>query len=257
MIGHPLGNPVSLAQGPLIQKQVVRGVPTLGVRLATAEGASGSPLLNRFGDVIGILQQGFVQPDNGAVFGINLARTWGKQAERDLCKAYPFAGVPGCHPTPPNPSPPPPSTPPPPSNPPSPSNPSPPAPAPSIVPGHYCGSDALGDSFCFDVTSDAQQLENLNFTLTATCQDNSQWTWNLAAPAPVPLESDGSFNFYGHLHPDVSFANFIGLGPYFAGNFDSRSNAFGALGFGETSWDRNGNHYTCGRKNSLWTASRV
>jgi hypothetical protein len=252
MIGHPLGNPVSLAQGPLIQKQVVRGLPTLGVRLATAEGASGSPLLNRFGDVIGILQQGFVQPDNGAVFGINLARTWGKQAERDLCKQYPFAGVPGCHPTSPNP----PLSPP--SNPPPPSSPSPSAPPPSIVPGHYCGGDSLGDSFCFDVTADSRQIENLTFTAAVTCTDNSKWTWTVAAPVPVAIESDGSFNFWGGgLHPDASFANFTGFAPNFTGNFDSRSNAFGGIIIEGMSWDRDGKHYTCSGKDTGWTASRV
>ena len=59
MIGHPLGNPLSLAQGPLRFVGTLAGVPQIGVVLTTAKGSSGSPLLDPNGDVVGILQKGF------------------------------------------------------------------------------------------------------------------------------------------------------------------------------------------------------
>jgi Trypsin-like peptidase domain len=110
MIGHPLGNPLSLAQGPLRFVGTISGLPEIGVVLATAQGSSGSPLLDPNGDVVGILQKGFVSPSAGRVVGLNLAKAWGKkQALRDLCKAYPLGGIAGCGATTP-PPPPPPST---------------------------------------------------------------------------------------------------------------------------------------------------
>lgn len=97
MVGHPLGNPLSLAQGRLLATKTQGGVAYLTVYLASAAGSSGSPLLDPRGNVVGILQRGFVRDDFGVVSGVNLARTWGReQAVRDLCRAYPNGGVPRC-----------------------------------------------------------------------------------------------------------------------------------------------------------------
>jgi hypothetical protein len=96
VIGYPLGNPISFNQGPLVFAQRVGGVPALGVRIATAKGSSGSAFLNPDGDVVGILQRGLVTASAGIVVGVNLVRWWGPAILKDLCRAYPQAGVPGC-----------------------------------------------------------------------------------------------------------------------------------------------------------------
>ena len=57
-IGHPLGNQLSITQGRVMSKGKEGGIPLLAVRLLGAEGASGSPLLDSGGNVVGILQQG-------------------------------------------------------------------------------------------------------------------------------------------------------------------------------------------------------
>jgi S1-C subfamily serine protease len=106
VIGFPLGNPLSLNQGPLVYSRRIQGLPLIGVRIATAKGSSGSAFLNPAGDVIGILQRGMVvgpgeggvvSPADGLVVGINLVRWWGPQIIRDLCKAYPTGRIPGCN----------------------------------------------------------------------------------------------------------------------------------------------------------------
>jgi hypothetical protein len=96
VIGFPLGNPLSLNQGPFLGTRRIQGVPTVGVRIATARGTSGSAFLDPAGNVLGILQSGLVSPDKGLVWGLSLVRWWGPGIVRDLCKAYPSGGVPGC-----------------------------------------------------------------------------------------------------------------------------------------------------------------
>lgn len=106
VIGFPLANPLSFNQGPLAFTQRVQGVPVIAVRIATAQGSSGSAFLDPRGDVVGILQKGIVSPAEGLVWGVNLVRWWGPQIIRDLCKAYPEGGIPGCRePEPPPPPP--------------------------------------------------------------------------------------------------------------------------------------------------------
>jgi hypothetical protein len=97
MVGHPLGGPISLSQGPLVAAGMVKGVPTMAVSFVTAEGSSGSPLLDKEGNVVGVLQRGFAREDAGMVFGINLMKPWGHGgASKRLCRAYPNAGIIGC-----------------------------------------------------------------------------------------------------------------------------------------------------------------
>lgn len=124
MVGHPLGNGVSVTQGRLIARNRYQGVPLILVNLLGAEGASGSAFLDNDGNVVGVLQMGlggrdaFGQRTSGAVVGIDLNAWWGN-GKRNLCRAYPDGGIPMCatkKPTPtspaPEPTPAPPATPP-------------------------------------------------------------------------------------------------------------------------------------------------
>jgi len=118
-LGHPLGNNISLNQGRVVEKVRYQGVPLLAVRLLAAEGGSGSPLVDAQGNVVGILQLGLGSKDlygqrtSGAILGINLPAWW-PTMRKNLCKAYPHGGIPGCggasaaksHPMPPQPLPP-------------------------------------------------------------------------------------------------------------------------------------------------------
>jgi hypothetical protein len=115
MLGHPLGSArVNMTQGRLMRRQWIGRVPVILVNLLGAEGASGSPLVDNNGQVVGILQLGLGGSDAlgqrtaGVVVGIDLSVWWGKgQATRDLCRAYPRGGIPGCGPPPVEPPPPP------------------------------------------------------------------------------------------------------------------------------------------------------
>lgn len=100
-LGHPLGTGISLTQGHVVDKGKLLGIPTLAVRLLGAEGASGSPLVDGAGNVVGILQKGLGGKDAlgqrtaGLILGIDLS-SWWPTSESDLCLAYAAGGVPGC-----------------------------------------------------------------------------------------------------------------------------------------------------------------
>jgi hypothetical protein len=100
-LGHPLGNQLSITQGPVLAKGRISGVPMLAVRLLGAEGGSGSPLVDNAGNVAGILQQGRGSKDilgqrtTGVIVGIDLP-SWWPRSKRDLCHAYPAGGIPSC-----------------------------------------------------------------------------------------------------------------------------------------------------------------
>jgi len=102
MMGHPLGNEIGMPQGRVLFRRTVHGVPIVAVNLLGAEGASGSAIVNGAGKVVAILQRGDGAKDGlgettaGIVFGIDLAKSWGARATRDLCRAYPAGGVPDC-----------------------------------------------------------------------------------------------------------------------------------------------------------------
>jgi hypothetical protein len=102
MIGHPLGNAISLTQGLLLSRYTESHVPILVVNLLGAEGASGSALVNDRGNVVGILQRGAGSEDplgeitGGLAFGIDLATVWDTAARRALCRGYPAGGIPSC-----------------------------------------------------------------------------------------------------------------------------------------------------------------
>lgn len=101
-IGHPLGNELSVTQGRIVQKAHRYGIPLIAVRLLGAEGASGSPLVDDAGNVVGILQLGLGAKDvlgqstAGVVVGIDLSSWWAGGARHDLCHAYPKGDIPGC-----------------------------------------------------------------------------------------------------------------------------------------------------------------
>ena len=94
MIGHSAANPLSLSQGKFLSTKTIKGIPTLAVFLQAARGASGSPLINERGTVVGVLQKGVADIDGGVVLGIDLVRERG--LPRALCKAYPSGGIAGC-----------------------------------------------------------------------------------------------------------------------------------------------------------------
>ena len=101
MVGYPPGNRLQLTQGPLLVRPKLKGKPKrlLGVRLLGAEGASGSPLLDDSGRVIGILQEGLGSKDvlgqrtSGLILGIDLESP---TVAESFCPAYPLGGIPGC-----------------------------------------------------------------------------------------------------------------------------------------------------------------
>jgi hypothetical protein len=104
-LGHPLGNEISLTQGHVVDKGKLSGIPILAVRLLGAEGASGSPLVDDVGNVVGILQKGLGGADalgqhtSGLILGIDLP-SWWPTIKTNLCAAYVQGGLPGCGGTP-------------------------------------------------------------------------------------------------------------------------------------------------------------
>jgi hypothetical protein len=102
MVGYPLGNRLSLNQGKLIMRGKVGGAPLLAVRMLGAEGASGAPIIDDNGRVVGIVQIGLGSEDvlgqrtSGVLVGLDLVRWWGPRARLDLCRAYPKGGIAGC-----------------------------------------------------------------------------------------------------------------------------------------------------------------
>ncbi len=107
VVGYPPGKPLSFNQGPLIAARRVEGVPVAVVKLLAGGGASGSAFLDPAGAVVGIAQTGLapgpgketvVTQRKGVVWGVNLVRWWGPAIARDLCRAYPNGGTPGCKP---------------------------------------------------------------------------------------------------------------------------------------------------------------
>ena len=102
MVGHPLGNAISLTQGPLLSRYTESHVPFLVMNLLGGEGASGSAIVNERGNVVGILQRGAGSEDplgeitGGLVFGIDLAKVWDSASRRALCRGYPAGGIPYC-----------------------------------------------------------------------------------------------------------------------------------------------------------------
>lgn len=102
MVGHPLGNELSLTQGKLLARKRVGQVPIIFVNLLGGEGASGSAFVDNEGKVVGVLQLGLGSADilgqrtAGVVAGIDLATWWRAGARGDLCRAYPLGGIPDC-----------------------------------------------------------------------------------------------------------------------------------------------------------------
>ncbi len=122
VLGHPLGNRLSIRQGRVYAKGQGSGVALLAVRLSGANAKNGAPLVDDRGRVAGILETGWAHPDfvgprrSGIVLGIDLP-SWWPSLRKDLCRFYPAGGIPSCRaktaPEPPAPpaSPPPPATP--------------------------------------------------------------------------------------------------------------------------------------------------
>jgi hypothetical protein len=248
--GFPLGNPLSLHQGRMLGTRTTSGVPTIAVWMVAAQGASGSPFLDPRGDVVGILQRGFVQDDAGAVFGINLVRWWGPQIHDDLCDAYPTGGVPGCAAGPaPRPPSPPPSPPPPPPPP-------PPSPAPTpVVAGSYKGQTQNGDFVFFDVLADRTIRGFRANDLREECDGPLIVYGPLDfGPTPQPIQSDGSFvyEYVGPGRVGDSPASYV---IRVAGIIQGSSASGTAIISNE--FDYQDRHYRCSSGVKTWTANRL
>jgi V8-like Glu-specific endopeptidase len=109
VVGYPPGKPLSFKQGPLVAATRVDGIPVAAVKLVARGGTSGSAFLDPAGDIVGIAQtrlaprpgrEAVVTARKGVVWGVNLVRWWGPAIARDLCRAYPNGGTPGCRPPP-------------------------------------------------------------------------------------------------------------------------------------------------------------
>jgi hypothetical protein len=175
-IGHPLGKAVSLTQGTMIGKLRIAGVPYMVVNVLGAEGASGSPFVDKNGDVAGVLQQGLGSKDiagqrtSGIVTGIDLTAAW-PHARKQLCRAYPNGGIPDCEGT----------TPPPP----------PPPPSPDFhftfaPPSASVQSGGTAD-FVVSVIPSGGFNNSINFTVSALPPSISA-TWGTATPSGVPFQ---------------------------------------------------------------------
>jgi V8-like Glu-specific endopeptidase len=161
MLGHPLGNDISLTQGKLLSKHHLNRVPLLIIDLLGAEGASGSPIVDNSGHVVGVLQLGLGGKDilgqrtSGVVAGIDLSSWWGSghKVEQTLCHAYPRGGIPNCGK---NPAP----------------SPAPTPPAPPAVPAPASFADSTGeDANAPDITSvnvSAQAGGNITFKINVS-----------------------------------------------------------------------------------------
>ena len=105
MLGHPLG---TQAFGLAPDGSSPSGISTRSrsclIDLLGAEGASGSPIVDDGGHVVGVLQAAFGGKDYfgqrtaGAIVGIDLASWWlsGHRVTLTLCRAYPHGGISGC-----------------------------------------------------------------------------------------------------------------------------------------------------------------
>jgi S1-C subfamily serine protease len=96
-IGHPLGTDIALTQGKVVDRSGRR----IFVHLLGGEGASGSPILDAEGRVVGILQTAYGGRDatgqvtSGLLSGYDFSSHWAGW-RRALCKTYRTAAIADC-----------------------------------------------------------------------------------------------------------------------------------------------------------------
>jgi Trypsin-like peptidase domain len=104
VLGHPLGNQISLNQGTLVEKGHFPShhVPQLAIHMLSAEGGSGSPIVDNQGSVVGVFQQEPIvasgDTTSDTALGVDLASWWGsgRRVTLTLCHAYPKGGIANC-----------------------------------------------------------------------------------------------------------------------------------------------------------------
>lgn len=261
MLGHPLGNPVSLTQGRLFKRARVGGVPLIAVNLLGAEGASGAAMVDDQARVVGILQQGLGSKDilgertSGVVVGIDLSTWWRGSAKRDLCRAYPNGGISGCDTS----SPPPPPPPPPSTTTTTTTTPAPPPPSPAALPGQYCGFTEQGPGLCVTTSSDGRAVQAFQTSAIVDCTDGSRWTWTVSfSGRAIPLQADLSFsyNYSGPLTSSSGTVTNIQETEFINGKFTPNAMADGRLAITSISFDYQGQHYDCTQGAVGWHATK-
>jgi S1-C subfamily serine protease len=99
-LGHPLGEAVSYTNGRVLR----RGGQYLLLRILSAQGYSGGPIVDSYGRVVGIVNIEITGRDPGFITGAytadniiayDLSSRWGGW-RRTLCHAYPYGGIQDC-----------------------------------------------------------------------------------------------------------------------------------------------------------------
>jgi hypothetical protein len=244
VVGYAPGKPLGFNQGPLVAATRVDGIPVVAVKLLAGGGTSGSAFLDPAGDLVGIAQTGLAPglgketaatSRKGAVWGVNLVRWWGPAMARDLCRAYPNGGTPGCEPPPP----------------------------PPAVAGTYAGTTTQNAKVTFEVLPAGTALKDfLISSIQGFCQPPEVVLFPESSSGFIPKEAsiaaDGSFVLADSYLPAVS--------PYdevtyqwetrVTGRFSGQG-ASGGLKFDLTRTIPGEPTATCTVPNVTWTAVRT
>jgi S1-C subfamily serine protease len=99
VLGHPLGEGVSTINGRVIARAAGQH---LVLRALGAQGASGGPVVDSIGDVVGLVNFAYGLPGalTGAsvsdnIFAYDISSRWGGW-KRTLCRSYPQGGITDC-----------------------------------------------------------------------------------------------------------------------------------------------------------------